>query len=114
MIQIYHNPRCSTSRNALLAIEASGRPYEIVKYLETPLSREALRQLIRDAGLTVRAAMRTKEALYQELGLADPALSDDQLLDAMVAHPIVLNRPFVRTDRGTRLCRPLTLIDEIL
>lgn len=114
MIKIYHNPRCSTSRNALQAIEASGRPVEIIEYLKAPLGREALRALILASGLTVREAMRPNEDLYQSMGLADPALSDDQLLDAMAAHPILLNRPFVTTDKGTRLCRPLARIEEIL
>lgn len=114
MIKIYHNPRCSTSRNALQAIEASSQPFEIIAYLDTPLERDALRELIQSAGLTVREAMRPKEELYQSLGLADPALTDDQLLDAIAAHPILLNRPFVTTDKGTRLCRPLALIEEIL
>lgn len=114
MIKIYHNPRCSTSRNALQAIEASGQPFETIAYLDTPLDRSALRALIQSAGLTVREAMRPKEELYQSLGLADSALTDDQLLDAIAAHPILLNRPFVTTDKGTRLCRPLALIEEIL
>lgn len=114
MIKIYHNPRCSTSRNALQAIEATGRPFETIAYLDTPLEREALRALIQAAGLTVREAMRPKEDLYQSLGLADPSLTDDRLLDAIVAHPILLNRPFVTTDKGTRLCRPLALIEELL
>lgn len=114
MIKIYHNPRCSTSRNALQAIEESGQPFETIAYLDVPLEREALRTLIQAAGLTVRDAMRTKEDLYQSLGLADPTLTEDQLLDAIVAHPILLNRPFVTTDKGTRLCRPFALLEEIL
>lgn len=114
MIKIYHNPRCSTSRTALHAIEASGQPFETIAYLDAPLGREALRALIQAAGLTVREAMRAKEALYQNMGLADPALTDDELLDAIVVHPILLNRPFVTTDKGTRLCRPVALIEEIL
>lgn len=114
MIKIYHNPRCSTSRNALQAIETSGQPFETIAYLDTPLGRDALRSLIQSAGLTVREAIRPKEDLYQSLGLADSTLTDDQLLDAIAAHPILLNRPFVTTDKGTRLCRPLALIEEIL
>ncbi|MBV6271983.1 arsenate reductase (glutaredoxin) [Alcaligenaceae bacterium CGII-47] len=114
MIKIYHNPRCSTSRHALQIIEESGQPFETIAYLDTPLEREALRVLIQSAGLTVREAMRTKEEIYGSLGLADSTLNDNQLLDAIVAHPILLNRPFVTTAKGTRLCRPLTLIEEVL
>ncbi len=114
MIKIYHNPRCSTSRNALQAIEASGRPVEIIEYLKDLPARDELRALIRDAGLTVREAMRTKESIYQELGLDDPALSDERLLEAIERHPVLLNRPFVVTGKGVRLCRPLERLQEIL
>src|SRR5690606_31263736 len=112
--KIYHNPRCSTSRNALQAIEASGRPVEIIEYLKALPARDELRALIQAAGLTVREAMRAKEPAYRDLGLDDPALSDDQLLDAIQQHPVLLNRPFVVTEKGVRLCRPLERIQDIL
>lgn len=114
MIKIYHNPRCSTSRNALQAIEASGQAVQIVEYLKALPPRDELRELIRAAGLTVREAMRTKEAVYRELALDAPDLTDEELLDAIQDHPVLLNRPFVVTDKGTRLCRPLERIHEIL
>ena len=114
MTKIYHNPRCSTSRNALQAIEASGRPVEIIEYLKALPARDELRALIQAAGLTVREAMRAKEPVYRDLGLDDPALSDDQLLDAIQRHPVLLNRPFVVTEKGVRLCRPLERIQDIL
>lgn len=114
MTKIYHNPRCSTSRNALQAIEASGRPVEIIEYLKALPARDELRALIQAAGLTVREAMRAKEPAYRDLGLDDPALSDDQLLDAIQQHPVLLNRPFVVTEKGVRLCRPQERIQDIL
>ncbi|MFA5664918.1 arsenate reductase (glutaredoxin) [Castellaniella sp.] len=112
MITIHHNPRCSTSRKALELLQAQGQPLEIVDYLKTPLTVDALRSLIEVAGLSVREAMRTKEPIYQQLGLdgADEAA----LLQAMAAHPVLLNRPFVTTPKGTRLCRPFERIHEIL
>lgn len=113
-IVIYHNPRCSSSRNTLGLLRHAGLEPEVIEYLKTPPSRETLATLIRDAGLSVREAMRDKEAVYQELGLADPQLSDEQLLDAMVANPILINRPIVVTERGTRLCRPVAKVLEIL
>lgn len=114
MSTIYHNPRCSTSRNALEMLQEQGEPIEVVEYLKTPLNRAQLKQLIADAGLTVRQAMRSKESIYQELDLDDASLSDEDLLQAMVAHPILLNRPFVTTEKGTRLARPLDVLREIL
>lgn len=114
MTTIYHNPRCGTSRTVLQTLQDRGLNVDIVEYLQTPWSRDALARLIRDAGLSVREAMRSKEALHQELKLDDASLSDEQLLDAMVAHPILVNRPFVVTDRGTRLCRPASVVEEIL
>jgi arsenate reductase len=113
-ITIYHNPSCGTSRNALAMIRASGEQPEIIEYLKTPPSRERLKELISAAGLTVRQAIREKGTPYLELGLDDPSLSDDDLLDAMVAHPILINRPFVVTDKGVRLARPSELVLEIL
>lgn len=114
MIKIYHNPRCSTSRNALQAIEASGQAADVIEYLKALPARDELRALIEAAGLTIREAMRSKEAVYRDLGLDDPGLSDEQLLDAIQAHPVLLNRPFVVTEKGVRLCRPLERIHEIL
>lgn len=114
MVTIYHNPRCSTSRNTLQILRDQGIEPTIVEYLKTPLSAEQLQVLIRDAGLTVREAMRAKEAVYAELKLDDPALSDAQLLQAMQTHPALLNRPFVSTSKGTRLCRPIETVHEIL
>ena len=111
---IYHNPRCGTSRNTLALIRHAGIEPEVVEYLKDPPTREQLAALIRDAGLGVRDAIRTGESKYAELGLADPALSDDALLDAMLAEPILINRPFVRTGKGVRLARPLEAVLEIL
>jgi len=114
MTTIYHNPRCSTSRTVLQMLREQGIEPQVVEYLQTPPTRDELQRMIRDAGLTVREAMRAKEALYTELGLGDPSLTDESLLDAMVAHPILINRPFVVTDKGTRLCRPVESVQEIL
>jgi arsenate reductase len=113
-ITIYHNPKCGTSRNTLAMIRNAGVEPTVIEYLTHPPSREALKDMIAKAGLTVREAMREKEALYAELGLADVKLSDDQLLDAMMAHPILINRPFVITPQGVRLCRPSEIVLEIL
>lgn len=114
MTTIYHNPDCGTSRNTLAMIRQSGVEPAIIAYLETPPSRERLIWLIAEAGLTVRAALRQKDTPYGTLGLDDPAMSDAHLLDAMLAHPILINRPFVVTGRGVRLCRPSELVLEIL
>ena len=113
-IAIYHNPACGTSRNTLTLIRNAGIEPEVIEYLKTPPSRATLSRLIKDAGLSVREALREKEKLFAELGLADASLTDDQLLDAMLAHPILINRPFVVTPTGTRLCRPSELLLEIL
>ncbi len=113
-ITIYHNPRCGTSRNTLALIRNTGAEPRVVEYLTSPPSRDALKAMIAQAGLTVREAMRSKEAVFAELGLDDPALGDDALLDALLAHPILLNRPFVITPTGARLCRPSELVLEIL
>jgi arsenate reductase len=111
---IYHNPACGTSRNALARLRDAGVEPTIFEYLRAPPSRGQLQALIRNAELTVREALRPKGTLYEELGLANPALTDDQLLDAMLAHPVLINRPFVVTPLGTRLCRPLDRLYEIL
>ncbi len=114
MTKIYHNPVCGSSRTALQILQERGLNPEIIEYLKTPPSRHELIKLISDAGLTVREAMRNKESVYKELELDNPALTDDQLIDAMMAHPILINRPFVVTDKGTRLCRPGTEVEAIL
>lgn len=113
-ITIYHNPDCGTSRNTLALIRNAGVEPVVINYLQHPPSLSQLIKLIADAGLTVRAAIRTKEKIYTELGLDNPALTNDQLLAAMLAHPILINRPFVVTSIGTRLCRPSELILDIL
>lgn len=112
--KIYHNPDCGTSRNTLALIRHVGIEPEVIEYLKHPPSRETLAGLIENAGLSVRDAIRQKGTPYAELGLADASLSDDQLLDAMLAHPILINRPFVVTAMGTRLCRPSELALDIL
>ena len=111
---IYHNPKCGTSRNTLAMMRNAGVEPEVIEYLQTPPSRERLLALIHEAGLSVRDALRQKEALYTELQLDRPELSDDDLLDAMLAHPILINRPFVVTELGTRLCRPSELVLDLL
>jgi arsenate reductase len=113
-ITIYHNPNCGTSRNTLAMIRNTGVEPQIIEYLKTPPTREVLKDLIARAGLTVRQAIREKGTPYAELGLDNPALTDEQLLDAMLAHPILINRPFVVTSKGVRLCRPSELALEIL
>ncbi|MCD7060042.1 arsenate reductase (glutaredoxin) [Pelagibacterium xiamenense] len=113
-ITIYHNPDCGTSRNTLAMIRQSGEEPVIIEYLKTPPDRATLVDLISRSGLTVRAAMRAKEPVFAELGLGDSSLSDDALLDAMLAHPILINRPFVVTPRGVRQCRPSEVVLDIL
>ena len=109
---IYHNPRCSTSRNALQLLRDNGIEPTVVEYLKTPPTRGQLADMIRDAGLDVRTAVRTREARYSDLGLGNA--SDDELLDAMAANPILIERPFVVTPKGTRLARPVDVLREIL
>lgn len=111
---IYHNPRCGTSRNTLALIRHAGMEPQVIEYLLSPPSRARLVELIAAAGLSVRGAIRAKEMQYLELGLDDASLSDDALLDAMLAHPILIQRPLVQTDRGTRMCRPSEVVLEIL
>lgn len=113
-VTIYHNPKCGTSRNTLAMIRNAGVEPQVVDYLSATPTREALAAMIAQAGLTVREAMRSKESVYSELGLDNPALGDDALIDAMVAHPILINRPFVVTPAGVRLCRPSELVLDIL
>lgn len=113
-ITIYHNPRCGTSRNTLAAIREAGHEPQVVEYLSTPPSRAQLAAMIAAAGMAPREAIRSKEALFGELGLDRPGVGDEALLDAMAAHPILINRPFVVTPKGVRLCRPFELVREIL
>ena len=113
-ITIYHNPDCGTSRNTLAMIRASGEEPTIVEYLKHPPPRARLEQLISTLEIPVRALLREKGTPYAELGLADPKWSDGQLLDAMLEHPILINRPIVETPRGTRLCRPSELVLDLL
>ena len=109
---IYHNPRCSTSRKTLQLLRDKGIEPTVIQYLKTPPSRGQLVQLIRDAGIDVRTAVRKRESLYDELNLAEA--DDDELLDAMASHPILIERPFVVTPKGTRLARPIDAVREIL
>ncbi len=113
-VTIYHNPACGTSRNTLALIRHAGIEPTVIDYLKTPPSRDELAQMIRDAGLSVREAIRAKETHYEELGLNDASVTDDQLLNAMLKHPILINRPFVVTPKGTRLSRPSEAVLDIL
>ena len=111
---LWHNPACGTSRNTLALIRHAGIEPEVIEYLKTPPTRERLVQLIARAGLGVREAIRQKGTPYLERGLDDPALDDVALLDAMLREPILIQRPFVETDRGVRLCRPSEIVLDIL
>jgi len=111
---IYHNPECGTSRNTLAMIRNAGIEPHVVEYLKTPPSRAMLLQLIERAGISPRALLREKGTPYGELGLGDPALSDETLVDAMMAHPILINRPLVVTPLGVKLCRPSEAVLDIL
>ena len=111
---IYHNPQCGTSRNTLGLIRNAGIEPHIVEYLKTPPTRLLLRQLIARMGVSVRDVLREKGTPFQELGLGDPSLTDDQLLDSMMAHPILINRPIVVSPMGVRLCRPSEAVLDIL
>jgi arsenate reductase len=111
---IYHNPDCGTSRNTLGLIRNAGIEPHVIEYLKTPPTRALLKQLIDRMGMPVRRALREKGTPFRELGLSDPALTDDQLLDAMMAHPILINRPIVVTPMGVRLCRPSETVIELL
>ncbi|MGA9548485.1 MAG: arsenate reductase (glutaredoxin) [Rhodomicrobium sp.] len=113
-ITIYHNPACGTSRNTLATIRQSGEEPEVIEYLKTPPSRERLKELIAAMGIPARALLREKETLYRDLDLSNPKLSDDELIDFMIAHPNLINRPIVATPKGVRLCRPSELVLEIL
>ena len=113
-ITIYHNARCGTSRNTLGLIRNAGVEPTIIDYLANPPSHALLKAMTAAAGLAVRDVIRTKEAAYQELGLDNPALDDDALIDAMLAHPALIERPFVVSPQGVRLCRPAELVLDIL
>ena len=113
-ITIYHNPACGTSRNTLEMIRNSGNEPTVIHYLENPPSRDELVKLIADMGISVRALLRKNVESYEELGLAEDKFTDDQLIDFMLQHPILINRPIVVTPLGTRLCRPSEVVLDIL
>jgi arsenate reductase len=111
---IYHNPMCGTSRKTLEILRDSGRDVWVHEYLKTPPTRDELKRLYDRAGIRPRDGLRAKEPLAEELGLTRPNVSDDQILDAMMAHPILINRPLVETEKGVRLCRPQDIVRDIL
>ena len=113
-VTIYHNPNCGTSRNVLAMIRQSGEEPVVIEYLKNPPSRERLKELIMAMGIPVRALLREKGTPFAELGLGDPKWSDEQLLDFMIAHPILINRPVVVTPKGVKLCRPSEAVLGIL
>ncbi|HET7887184.1 MAG TPA: arsenate reductase (glutaredoxin) [Bradyrhizobium sp.] len=113
-VTIYHNPSCGTSRNTLAMIRESGEEPDVIEYLKTPPDRAKLIELTKAMGITVRQLLREKGTPYAELGLADPRWSDDELIDFMLAHPILINRPIVVTPKGTRLCRPSEMVLDLL
>ena len=113
-VTIYHNPDCGTSRNALAMIRQSGVEPTVIEYLKTPPSRQRLKELISAMGISVRALLREKGTPYKELGLNDPKWTDEQLIDQMLAHPILINRPIVVTPKGVKLCRPSEAVLDIL
>jgi arsenate reductase len=113
-VTIFHNPVCGTSRNTLAMLREAGIEPQVVEYLKSPPTREQLKKLIADAGLTPSEAIRSKEKLYAGLGLDQPGTSEEKLLDAMAANPVLINRPFVVSEKGTRLCRPAELVKELL
>jgi len=111
---IFHNPNCGTSRNTLAIMKASGEQPEVVEYLKNPPTRDYLVELLAKMNISPRELLRSKEAISDELGLDNPELSDDQIIDAMIAHPILINRPIVVTDKGAALCRPSERVFELL
>lgn len=113
-VTIYHNPNCGTSRNVLAMIRQSGEQPEVIEYLKTPPTRKKLVELIDRMGIATRDLLRRKGTPYDDIGLDDPSLSDDQLIDAMMAHPILINRPIVVSEKGVKLCRPSETVLEIL
>jgi len=113
-VTIYHNPLCGTSRKTLEIIREEGLEPTVIEYLKAPPGREDLKRLYNRAGISPRDGLRSKEPLAQELGLNRPDVSEDEILDAMVEHPVLINRPLVETDKGVRLCRPQDVVREIL
>ncbi|ETD72132.1 arsenate reductase [Pelistega indica] len=113
-VTIYHNPRCSTSRNTLALIEEKGITPTIVEYLKHPLTKVQIQDILKRSGLTAKELIRQKEALFTELNLDKEGATEEQLIDAMVAHPVLVNRPIVITPKGVRLCRPIEVVNEIL
>lgn len=113
-VTIYHNPLCGTSRKTLEILRESGADPTVIEYLQTPPSRDELKRIYERAGISPREGLRAKEAIAQELGLTRPDASDDEILDAMMEHPILINRPLVETEKGARLCRPQDVVREIL
>lgn len=113
-VTIYHNPLCGTSRKTLEIIRETGFEPNVVEYLKAPPTREELRQMYKRAGISPREGLRSKEPIASEMGLTRPDVTDDEILDAMLEHPILINRPLVVTDKGVRLCRPQDLVREIL
>ena len=111
---IHHNPACGTSRKTLEILRESGAEVTVNEYLKTPPSRDELKRLYERAGISPRDGLRAKEPLAEQLGLIDPGVSDDAILDAMAEHPILINRPLVETEKGVRLCRPQETVREIL
>ena len=113
-VTIYHNPDCGTSRNTLAMIRQSGEEPEVIEYVKNPPSRARLVELIKAMGIPVRALLREKGTPYAELGLVDPKWTDDELIDLMLKHPILINRPIVVTPKGTKLCRPSETVLDLL
>ncbi len=113
-VTIYHNPNCGTSRNALSAIRAAGHEPHVIEYLKTPPTRQELKELIALMKIDVMGAVRNTEPLFSELGLGEKDVREDELLDAMIAHPVLINRPIVVTDTAARLCRPSETVKELL
>jgi arsenate reductase len=113
-ITIYHNPDCGTSRNTLAMIRASGEMPVVIEYLKNPPSRQRLIALLKDMNISARALLREKGTAYYELGLDDPKWTEEELIDVMLKHPILINRPIVETPLGTRLCRPSELVLDLL
>ena len=113
-VTIYHNPLCGTSRKTLEILRESGAEPKVIEYLKAPPSREELKRLYDRAGISPSEGLRAKEPLAEQLGLNRPDVSEDEILDAMMEHPILINRPLVETDKGVRLCRPQDMVREIL
>lgn len=113
-LKIYHNPACGTSRSVLALIREAGIEPQVIEYLQTPPSRDELVALIARLGIPARALLREKSAPYADLNLADPSLAEEAMIDAMIAHPVLINRPVVLSPKGARLCRPAELVRDLL